>query len=126
MARGFVTGSKKEKEMNELIVIIGLSLSGLSNMEAVRVIPNPSIELLIPYGDGEFYTHLSSTKDTYVSVGVRSGGRVKAGIGVMIFQESFGLEASARINKKFSPTLKAGFTKQYFLIQAGISLCFCN
>jgi len=112
--------------MNELIIIIGLSLSGVSNMEATRIIPIPSIEALLPYGDGEFYTHLSSTNETYVSVGVRSGGKVKAGIGVMIFQESFGLEASARINKQLSPILKAGFTKQYFLIQAGISLCFCN
>ena len=112
--------------MNELFVIIGLSLSGLSNMEATRVIPNPSLEVLLPYGDGEAYAHLSATNETYVSVGVRSGGKLKAGIGVMIFQESFGLEASARLNKKFSPTLKAGFTKQYFLIEAGVSFCFCN
>lgn len=111
--------------MNELLVIIGLSLSGLSNMEATRVIPNPSIELLLPYKDGEFYTHLSSTNETYVSLGVRSGGKFKAGIGVMIFQEDWGLEASARLNKKVSPSINVGFTKQYFLVQGGLNFCLC-
>ncbi len=112
--------------MNELLVIIGLSLSGLSNMEATRVIPNPSIELLLPYKDGEFYTHLSSTNESYVSAGVRSGGKFKAGIGVMIFQEDWGLEASARIDRKISPSIKVGFTKQYFLVQGGLNFCLCS
>ena len=111
--------------MNELLIILGLSLSGLSNMEATRVVPNPSIELLLPYGDGEFYAHLSATNETYVSLGVRSGGKFKAGIGVMIFQEDWGLEASARLNRKISPSIKVGFTKQYFLVQGGLNVCLC-
>jgi len=111
--------------MNEIFIIFGLSLSGISNMESDRIIPSASVELVLPDRDGEYFVGLSNTTEAYVSVGLRSGRKVKLGFEVMIFEDRFGLAGSARLNRKISPSIKVGFTKTYFLAQAGVNMCLC-
>lgn len=106
--------------MNKILIIFGLGIANVSNMEMSQNLIVPSVEVGVTDRDGEYFVEFSNSTEPYIGLGMRTGRKVQFGIEGLVFEEALGLSAHARLNTRLFPQAKIAFTKQFFIAEFSI------